>query len=105
MLDLPYYLELLNRVTLEQLQKIGKTNLASKVKLLEEDGGGFMVSLEVFHLLHCLVRAHLVGDSLLLIFFFLKNTIRKYSYLEYYGTVDPALAEASPLVFKTHPGE
>jgi len=77
--------KLLNRVTLEQLLKIGKTNLTSKVKLLEEDGGGYMVSLEVFHLLHCL------------------NTIRKYTYLDYYGTVDTALADASPLVFKTHP--
>jgi mycotoxin biosynthesis protein UstYa len=53
-------------VTLEQLLKIGKTNLTSKVKLLEEDGGGYMVSLEVFHLLHCLVRMHVVSDSLLL---------------------------------------
>ena len=66
-----------------------------------------MVSLEVFHLLHCLVRTQLtqvlVGDSLLLIY--LKNILRKYTYLEYYGTVDPALADASPIVFKTHPGE
>ena len=61
-------LELLNRATLEELQKIGKTNFASKVKLFEEDGGGYMVSLDVFHVLHCLVRIHVVGVSILLMY-------------------------------------
>ena len=99
-------------MTLEQLEKIvlGKQNLnlTSKVKLLEEDGGGFMAALDIFHILHCLVRTHVVGGSLALtsnLNIYLKNTIRKYTYLDYYGTVDIALAEASPLVFKIHPGE
>ena len=45
------------RLTREQLSMIGKGDTSSKVKFLEEDGGGYMASLEVTHQLHCLVNA------------------------------------------------
>ena len=44
------------RLTLEELKKIGKTDSPSIVKFPEEEGGGYMASVEVFHQLHCLVR-------------------------------------------------
>ena len=44
------------RLTLEQVLKIGKFDTPSKVKFREEDGGGYMASMEVTHQLHCLVR-------------------------------------------------
>ena len=56
------------RLTLEQVKKIGKIDSPSKVKFREEDGGGYMASLEVTHQLHCLVRTYAVGRLLLLIF-------------------------------------
>ena len=45
------------RLTREQLLMIGKEDTPSKVKFREEDGGGYMASLEVTHQLHCLVNA------------------------------------------------
>jgi Mycotoxin biosynthesis protein UstYa len=35
---------------------LGKKDTPSKVKLREEDGGGYIASLEVTHQLHCLVN-------------------------------------------------
>ena len=43
------------RLTKEQLLKVGKKDTPSKVKFLDEDGGGYMAALEVNHQVHCLV--------------------------------------------------
>lgn len=37
------------------LQKLGKSGQPSLVKFLDEDGGGYMATMEVSHQLHCLV--------------------------------------------------
>ena len=47
------------RLTREQLLMIGKKDTPSKVKFREEDGGGYMASLEVTHQLHCLVNSEI----------------------------------------------
>ncbi|KAF8907012.1 hypothetical protein CPB84DRAFT_1769237 [Gymnopilus junonius] len=72
------------RLTLEQVLKVGKKDSPSKVKFRDEDGGGYMASMEVTHQLHCL------------------NMLRKYTYHEYYETFDPSFTEAKPEVFRTH---
>lgn len=48
------------RLTREQLLMIGKEDTPSKVKFREEDGGGYMASVEVTHQLHCLVNAEII---------------------------------------------
>jgi hypothetical protein len=48
------------RLTREQLLKVGREDTPSKVKLREEDGGGYMASLEFTHQLHCLVNAEII---------------------------------------------
>ncbi|KAF8813235.1 hypothetical protein BYT27DRAFT_7335163 [Phlegmacium glaucopus] len=72
------------RLTREQILKIGKEDTPSKVKFREEDGGGYMASLEVTHQLHCL------------------NMLRKYTYHEYYEKFDPSFTDAKPEVFRMH---
>ncbi|PPQ65051.1 hypothetical protein CVT26_015747 [Gymnopilus dilepis] len=72
------------RLTLEQVLKIGKFDTPSKVKFREEDGGGYMASMEVTHQLHCL------------------NMLRKYTYKEYYQNFDPSFTHPKPDVFRTH---
>ncbi|KAG0695471.1 hypothetical protein DFH29DRAFT_858771 [Suillus ampliporus] len=43
-----------NRMTLEEILKAGEVDSPSKVKYAEKFGGGFMVSLEATHQMHCL---------------------------------------------------
>ncbi|KAI0947367.1 hypothetical protein AcV7_009811 [Taiwanofungus camphoratus] len=71
------------RISRDVLEKIGKRDRPSSVKFRDEDGGGYMVSLEVTHQLHCL------------------NMLRKYVYHEYYESWDPSFL-AKPEVFRTH---
>jgi hypothetical protein len=47
------------RLTREQILMIGKEDTPSKVKFREEDGGGYMASMEVTHQLDCLVNAEI----------------------------------------------
>ncbi|KDR76723.1 hypothetical protein GALMADRAFT_33089, partial [Galerina marginata CBS 339.88] len=71
------------RLTLNQLQAIGKDDTPSKVRFREEDGGGYAAALEVSHQLHCL------------------DLLRKYSYREYYEKFDKAFL-APPDFFRLH---
>jgi len=51
------------RLPKDSLRQIGKDDRPSLVRFRDEDGGGYMMSLEVGHQLHCLVRVmscHLV---------------------------------------------
>ncbi|KDR73859.1 hypothetical protein GALMADRAFT_71587, partial [Galerina marginata CBS 339.88] len=72
------------RLTREQVLKIGKKDTPSKVKYLEEDGGGYMAALEVTHKLHCL------------------DVLRKYTYREHYERFDPDFTLLTPEIFRTH---
>jgi len=72
------------RLTREQLLMIGKEDTPSKVKFREEDGGGYMASMEVTHQLHCL------------------NMLRKYTYHEHYEKFDLAFVDINPEVFRMH---
>ncbi|KAG0697876.1 hypothetical protein DFH29DRAFT_944379, partial [Suillus ampliporus] len=71
------------RMTLEEMHKAGETDLRSKVKYPDKIGGGFMVSMESLHQLHCL------------------NLLRKASWLEYYGPTDPSFQD-TPEVVRLH---
>ncbi|KAG2127965.1 hypothetical protein DEU56DRAFT_915576 [Suillus clintonianus] len=71
------------RMTLEEMTKAGEVDLLSKVKYPKSTGGGFMVSMESPHQLHCL------------------NLLRKSSWLEYYGPTDPSFQDA-PEVVRMH---
>ncbi|KDR68280.1 hypothetical protein GALMADRAFT_78890, partial [Galerina marginata CBS 339.88] len=71
------------RLTREQVLKLGKEVTPSKVKLRDEDGGGYLTSLEFPHQLHCLDR------------------LRKYSYREYYEISDPDF-HVNPELFRMH---
>ncbi|KAN0086036.1 protein of unknown function (DUF3328) domain containing protein [Tylopilus felleus] len=60
------------RITEEQLHQMGMEVTPTTVKLSEEEGAGYLASLEVTHHLHCL------------------DMLRKATYREYYGSFDPA---------------
>ncbi|KAG0704005.1 hypothetical protein DFH29DRAFT_802565 [Suillus ampliporus] len=68
------------RMTLEEILKAGEVDSPSKVKYPEKNGGGFMVSTESLHQLHCL------------------NLLRKASWFEYYGP----LFQDEPKVVRMH---
>ncbi|KDR77533.1 hypothetical protein GALMADRAFT_209863 [Galerina marginata CBS 339.88] len=71
------------RLTLAQLLAVGKEDSPSKVKFTEEDGGGYLATLEFPHQLHCL------------------DLLRKYTYHEYYEKSDPYFQER-PEIFRAH---
>ncbi|KAJ3509500.1 hypothetical protein NLJ89_g5194 [Agrocybe chaxingu] len=68
-------------LTKEQLVKMGVKITPSKVRFPDEDGGGYMATIEITHQLHCL------------------NMLRKYVYHEYYEKFDPSFVDASPKTF------
>lgn len=55
----------------EAARSMNSNELDTVVDLGDDNGGGYMGTLEVFHQLHCL------------------NLLRKWTYVEHYGTVDP----------------
>ncbi|KAG1730985.1 uncharacterized protein EDB91DRAFT_1155917 [Suillus paluster] len=61
----------------------GEVDSPSKVKYPEKAGGGFMVSMESPHQLHCL------------------NLLRKASWMEYYGPIEPSFQD-DPEVVRMH---
>ncbi|KAG0697867.1 hypothetical protein DFH29DRAFT_129551 [Suillus ampliporus] len=71
------------RMTLEEILKAGEVDSPSKVKYPENDGGGFMVSLEATHQMHCL------------------NLLRKATWLEYYEPIEHSFQDA-PYVVRMH---
>ncbi|KAG0698833.1 hypothetical protein DFH29DRAFT_1002457 [Suillus ampliporus] len=71
------------RMTLEEILKAGEVDSPSKVKYAEKFGGGFMVSLEATHQMHCL------------------NLLRKASWIEYYEPVEPSFQDA-PYIVRMH---
>ncbi|CAA7266708.1 unnamed protein product [Cyclocybe aegerita] len=71
------------RLTKEQLDRMGIKITPSKVKFSDEDGGGYMATIETVHQLHCL------------------NSLRKYVHHEYYEKFDPLFVDA-PKIFRTH---
>ncbi|KAJ8586434.1 hypothetical protein M405DRAFT_795536 [Rhizopogon salebrosus TDB-379] len=68
------------RMTLEDMQKAGEPASPSKVRYPDKVGGGFMVSLESAHVLHCL------------------NLLRKVTWFEYYGPIEPSFQNAPEIV-------
>ncbi|KAH7918723.1 hypothetical protein BV22DRAFT_899365 [Leucogyrophana mollusca] len=73
------------RMTLDQMLRAGEVNSPSKVKYPDSYGGGFMVSLESTHQLHCL------------------NMLRKASWLDYYESIEPSFQD-TPEVVRMHLG-
>ncbi|KAG2059392.1 hypothetical protein BDR06DRAFT_949446 [Suillus hirtellus] len=71
------------RMSLEEILKAGEVDTPSKVKYPPEYGGGFMVSMEAPHQLHCL------------------NLLRKASWPKYYGPIDPSFQD-TPEVVRMH---
>ncbi|OSX59827.1 hypothetical protein POSPLADRAFT_1149671 [Postia placenta MAD-698-R-SB12] len=71
------------RITGDVLRKIGKEARPSLVKFLDEDGGGYLATLEVTHQLHCL------------------NMLRKRTYFEHYAADDVSIL-AGPEAYRTH---
>ncbi|KAJ3510759.1 hypothetical protein NLJ89_g4492 [Agrocybe chaxingu] len=69
------------RLTKEQLDRMGIKITPSKVRFSDEDGGGYMGTIEIVHQLHCL------------------NTLRKYVHYEYYKKFDPLFDDAGPKIF------
>ncbi|KAG2068291.1 hypothetical protein BDR04DRAFT_1232905 [Suillus decipiens] len=71
------------QMTREEMLKAGATNLPSKVRLPDKIGGGYMVSIEATHQMHCV------------------NLLRKASWAEYYGPIDPSF-QSSPEIVRMH---
>ncbi|KAJ6597467.1 hypothetical protein DFH09DRAFT_972116 [Mycena vulgaris] len=71
------------RLSRETLERIGKVDRPSLVRYREEDGGGYMASVEVVHQLHCL------------------NMLRKYTYNDYYKDFDKSFTIKED-IFRTH---
>ncbi|KAG2127970.1 hypothetical protein DEU56DRAFT_819681 [Suillus clintonianus] len=71
------------RMTREEMLKAGETDLRSKVRYPDSIGGGYMVSLEVGHQLHCV------------------NLLRKASWVDYYGPIDISFQD-SPKILRLH---
>ncbi|KAF9806897.1 hypothetical protein IEO21_08481 [Rhodonia placenta] len=71
------------RVTSEMLAKIGQPERPSSVKFPDEDGGGFMATIEVSHHIHCL------------------NMLRKHTYFEYYESIDASVTDG-PELYRMH---
>ncbi|KAG2129547.1 uncharacterized protein EDB93DRAFT_1332252 [Suillus bovinus] len=71
------------RMSLEEILKAGEIDSPSKVKYPAEFGGGFMVSMEAPHQLHCL------------------NFLRKSTWPEYYEPMDISFQDA-PEVVRMH---
>ncbi|KAF9803517.1 hypothetical protein IEO21_09655 [Rhodonia placenta] len=71
------------RVTSEILEKIGQPERPSSVRFSDEDGGGFMATIEVSHQVHCL------------------NMLRKHTYFDYYESSDISVADG-PEVYRMH---
>ncbi|KAF8892786.1 hypothetical protein CPB84DRAFT_1783535 [Gymnopilus junonius] len=61
-----------------------KEDRPSTVKYREDDGGGYMATLEVTHQLHCL------------------NMLRKYLHLDYCGKVDEFFSKSKPQTVQNH---
>ncbi|KAG2051344.1 hypothetical protein BDR06DRAFT_595872 [Suillus hirtellus] len=71
------------RMSLEEILKAGEVDAPSKVKYPAEFGGGFMVSMEAPHQLHCL------------------NLLRKASWHKYYSPTDTSFQD-TPAVVRMH---
>ncbi|KAG1857181.1 hypothetical protein C8R48DRAFT_607603 [Suillus tomentosus] len=71
------------RMSLEEILKAGEVDSPSKVKYPAEFGGGFMVSMEAPHQLHCL------------------NLLRKASWHKYYSPTDTSFQD-TPEVVRMH---
>ncbi|CCM06372.1 uncharacterized protein FIBRA_08630 [Fibroporia radiculosa] len=71
------------RIAPEDLDKLGKPVTPSLVRFQDADGGGYMGSVKFTHQLHCL------------------NTLRMYSYREYYDGRVP-MFDARPETVRTH---
>lgn len=71
------------RMSLEEILKAGEVDSPSKVKYPAKFGGGFMVSMDAPHQLHCL------------------NLLRKASWPEYYGPKDISFQD-TPEVVRMH---
>ncbi|KAG1768902.1 hypothetical protein EV702DRAFT_979146, partial [Suillus placidus] len=71
------------RMTREEMLKAGATDLHSKVRYPDKIGGGFMVSLDSAHQMHCV------------------NLLRKASWLEYYESTDRSF-QATPEMVRLH---
>jgi len=73
------------RVSDEDMKKIYKDGRASNVRFSEEDGGGSLGAVDVFHQLHCL------------------NFFRKYTYPDYYPEVQE-MWQTRPIYMRYHIG-
>lgn len=71
------------RMTYEEMLKANATNMRSKVRFPDKIGGGYMVSIEASHQMHCV------------------NLLRKASWAEYYGPIDTSF-QASPEILRMH---
>ncbi|KAG1810682.1 uncharacterized protein BJ212DRAFT_1378144 [Suillus subaureus] len=67
-------------MTREEMLKAGTTDLRSKVRYPDKIGGGYMVSLESAHQMHCV------------------NLLRKASWLEYYEPTDMSFQDTPEIV-------
>ncbi|KAF9554911.1 hypothetical protein CPC08DRAFT_821399 [Agrocybe pediades] len=73
------------RLSRDDIVALGKNpDSPSLVRFPEEDGGGYMASIEVTHQLHCL------------------NFLRKYTFHSHYETFDPVFTAPKPDTFRKH---
>lgn len=74
----------LTAISAEAVEKLGKSVQPSLVKFMDEDGGGYMTTMEVTHQLHCL------------------NLLRKSTYYDYYKSMADPLLRSSPDQYRLH---
>lgn len=92
------------RMTLEDMQKAGEPASPSKVRYPDKVGGGFMVSLESAHVLHCLVSYTTPTRVWSLLSHTCQNLLRKVTWFEYYGPIEPSFQNA-PEIVRMHIGK
>lgn len=94
------------RLSREDIIRLGKDpDSPSLVRFKEEDGGGYMASIEVTHQLHCLVRVKSHNIQIIPHLSCIQNFLRKYTYHSHYETFDPIFTSPKPETFRNHLGK
>lgn len=69
---------------------------------MDEDGGGYMTTMEVTHQLHCLVSLVRVLSRAVTHLTSLQNLLRKSTYYDYYKSMADPLLRSSPDQYRLH---
>ncbi|PVH85953.1 hypothetical protein DL98DRAFT_24233 [Cadophora sp. DSE1049] len=82
------------KVPREEAQKATGYSLETAVRTQDEHDSGYLVSLEMFHQLHCLVSGlsiKILGNT-----YKTQDTLRKFVHFDYYQNLNPDWAKTTP---------